>query len=109
MTTTGSTTSRSLASSQSHSLAIFLQLGDQSVTMLDHISVLLVFVVWPGRLDDASDSVYGARDAVASDEFREVPERMLDGSNLAQWGTDLSRNSTVTPKLAAIVSSPTTR
>lgn len=42
----------SLASTQAHSLAILLQLGDQLVTLAHNVLVLLVFVVWAVGLDD---------------------------------------------------------
>jgi hypothetical protein len=41
--------------------------------MLDHIGILFVLVVRPGRLNDALDSVYRARDPIASNKFGKVP------------------------------------
>lgn len=40
--------------------------------MLDHISVLLILIIRPVRLDDAVDAVDGAGDAVRGDEFGEI-------------------------------------
>jgi len=50
-----------------------LQLGDELITLLYHIRVLLVLVVWSVRLNDALDAVDGARDAVGGNELGEVP------------------------------------
>jgi hypothetical protein len=50
-----------------------LQLGDKLITLLDDVRILLVLVVWSVGLDDALDTVDGARDAVCCDEFGEVP------------------------------------
>jgi hypothetical protein len=65
----------SLASSQSHRLAVLLKLGNQCVSMLDHIRILLVLIIWPGRLNDTLHSIYRARNPVASNEFRKVPRK----------------------------------
>ena len=43
--------------------------------MLDDFSILLVLVIRPCRLDYALDPVYRTGDAIASDEFREVPTK----------------------------------
>lgn len=50
-----------------------MQLGDELVTLLYYIRVLLVLVVWPVRLNDALDAVDGAWDAVGGNEPGEVP------------------------------------
>jgi hypothetical protein len=62
-----------LASPQSDGLAVLLQLGDELVTLLHHIRVLLVLVVWSVRLDDTLDAVDGARNAVCGNELGKVP------------------------------------
>jgi hypothetical protein len=62
-----------LASPQSDGLTVLLQLGDELVTLLHHIRVLLVLVVWSVRLDNALDAVDGAWDAVGGNELGEVP------------------------------------
>jgi hypothetical protein len=67
----------SFASSQSHSLTIFLEFGDQCVAMLDDISILFILVVWSCGLNDALNSVYCAWDSVASDEFGKVSEKNI--------------------------------
>ena len=64
-----------LASTQPDSLAVLLQLGDELITLLDHVCVLLVLVVRAVCLDDALDAVDGAGYAVGSDETSEVPVR----------------------------------
>lgn len=46
----------SLAPSQSHSLAVLLQLGNQLITLLDHVRVLFILVIWTVRLDDTLSS-----------------------------------------------------
>lgn len=53
---------------------MLLELGNQSVPMLDHFGILFVLVIWPCRLNDALDSVYRAWDTVASNKFGKVPE-----------------------------------
>lgn len=63
---------RPFTSPHAHRLAVLLQLGDEGVALLDHVSVLLVLVVGTVRLDDAVDAVDGAGNAVAGDEFGEV-------------------------------------
>jgi len=67
-------TSRPLASPQPHGLAVLLQFGDQLVALADDILVLLVLVVGPVRLNDATagDAVNGAGDAAGGDELGEV-------------------------------------
>ena len=59
---------------QSHGLAVFLEFGDQGITVLHHIRVLLVLVVGTVGLDDAlaGDAVNGARDAAGSDESSQI-------------------------------------
>lgn len=58
---------------QSHGLAVFLEFGDQGITVLHHIRVLLVLVVGSVRLDDPIDAVDRARNAVAGDELGQIP------------------------------------
>jgi hypothetical protein len=50
-----------------------LQLGNELITLLDDVRILLVLVVWPIRLDDALDTVNGAGYPVRGDEFGEIP------------------------------------
>ena len=64
-----SCSSSPLASPQSHGLSVFLQLRNQPVSLLDHIRVLLVLVVWPVGLYDLVDAVDGAGYAVCRDEL----------------------------------------
>ena len=58
-----------LTSPQSHRLTIFLQLRNQPVSLLDHVGILLVLVVWPVGFYDLVDAVDGAGYAVCGDEF----------------------------------------
>lgn len=51
--------------------------------MLDHVSVLLVLVVWPRCLDYTLHSIYRARNPVASNKFCKVPKT---GEMLADHG-----------------------
>lgn len=62
-----------LAAPQPDSLAVLLQLCDELITLLDHVCVLLVLVVWSVGLDDALDTVNGTRNTVGGDELGEVP------------------------------------
>jgi hypothetical protein len=62
-----------LASPQPHILAVLLQLGDQSIALLDEISVLLVLVIRAVRLDDSVDAVDRARYPLGGNEFGQVP------------------------------------
>lgn len=59
-----------LATPQPHGLAVLLQLGNQLVTLADHILVLLVLIVGSVRLDNAlaGDTVDGTRYAAGGDE-----------------------------------------
>jgi hypothetical protein len=57
-------------------LTVLLQLGDELVTLLDHICVLLVLVIGAVRLNNALDTVDGAWDAVCGDELGEVPDEV---------------------------------
>jgi hypothetical protein len=61
---------------QTHSLTVFLQFGDELVTLLHHICVLLVLVVWPVGFNDAVDSVDGTRNSVSRNEFGKVPRSL---------------------------------
>lgn len=65
---------RSLATPQSHGLAVLLELGDELVALLYDILILLVLVVGPVRLDDAlaRNAVDGAGDAAGGDELGQV-------------------------------------
>lgn len=58
------TTLASLTPPKTHGLAVLLDLGNQGVTMLHNIGILLVLVIWPIRLDDTIDTIDGARNAV---------------------------------------------
>lgn len=62
----------SFAAAHAHGLAVLLQFRDQLVTLLDHVVVLLVLVVWPIGLDDAVDAVDRARDPVCRNELLQV-------------------------------------
>lgn len=62
-----------LTAPQPDRLPVLLQLGNQPVTLLDHVRVLLVLVVRPVRLDDLVDAVDGAGYAVCGYEFGQVP------------------------------------
>jgi hypothetical protein len=80
-------------------LAVLLQLGDELITLLDHVCVLLVLVVWSVCLNDALDAVNGAWDAVCSDELGEVPIKvsievcaLCDGNLLVE---EVNRNAKV--------------
>lgn len=66
-----------LASPQPHGLTIFLELGDQSVSMLENIRILFVLVVRPCGFNYALDTVDSAGDPIASNEFCQVPVRYL--------------------------------
>lgn len=54
-------------------LTVLLQLGDELITLLDHVSVLLVLVIWPVGLDDALDTVNCARNPVCCNESGQIP------------------------------------
>jgi hypothetical protein len=54
-------------------LAVFLQLSDELVTLLNNIRILLVLVVGTVGLDDALDTVNGARDTVCGNELGKIP------------------------------------
>ena len=58
-------------------MAIFLQLSDELITLLDNIVILLVLVIWPIRLDDAfaGDTVDGAGNTVGCNEFGKITSR----------------------------------
>jgi hypothetical protein len=62
-----------LATPQSDCLAVLLQLGDELITLLDNVAVLLVLIVGPVSFDNALDTVDGAGDAVCGDKFGEIP------------------------------------
>lgn len=63
-----------LAAPQTHGLAVLLQFGDELITLLHYVLVLLVLVVGAVRLDDAlaSDAIDGAGNAAAGDELCKV-------------------------------------
>lgn len=63
-----------LTASQTDSLSVLLQLGDQGIPVLHHIRVLLVLIVGPVGLDNPVDPIDRAGDPVARDEFRQVPK-----------------------------------
>lgn len=62
-----------LTAPKTNGLSVLLELGNQGIAMLHHIRVLLVLVVGAVRLNDAVDTVNGARNAVAGDELGKVP------------------------------------
>lgn len=70
---------RPLTPSQSHSLSILLELGDELVPLLDNIIILLILVVWSVGLDDSlpSHTVNGAGDASTGDELSKITEYQL--------------------------------
>jgi hypothetical protein len=51
-----------------------LQLGDKLIALLHNVYILLVFVVWAVRLNDALYAINGARYAVSGNEFGEIPK-----------------------------------
>lgn len=57
-------------------MPIFLEFGNQLISLLDDVSVLLVFVIWPVRFDDPVDSIDCAGYTVSRDEFGQVPEKI---------------------------------
>ena len=63
----------SLAAAKANDLAVLLQLGDELITLLDDVAVLLVLIVGSVSLDNALDAIDGAGDAVSGDKFREIP------------------------------------
>ena len=69
----------SLASPQPHSLPILLKFGDELITLLHYIIVLLVLIIWSVGLDDSLSSytIDGAGDASGSDEFSKVTAYIL--------------------------------
>ena len=62
-----------LTAPQPDGLTVLLQIGNELVTLLDNVCVLLVLVVRSVGLDDALDAVDGAGYAVGGDESSEVP------------------------------------
>jgi hypothetical protein len=58
-------------------LSVFLDLGDQGITMLNHISVLLVLVVGSIRLDNAVHTIDGAGNAVVGNELGKITVILL--------------------------------
>ncbi len=65
---------RTLTPSQSHSLSILLELSDELIALLDHITILLVLVIRTVGLDDAfaGHAIDSARDTTSCDEFGQV-------------------------------------
>ena len=66
-----------LTSTKTHSLSILLDLGDQRITVLNHVGILLVLVVGAIRLNDTVDTVDGAGNTVVGNEFGKVTVKML--------------------------------
>jgi len=62
---------RPLTTSQPNGLSILLQFGNQLITLLDHVVVLLVLVIWSVCLNDtlAGNSVDSAGDSLSCNEF----------------------------------------
>ena len=56
--------------------------------MFDHVCILLVLVVWTGRLDDTLYSIYRAWNPVASNKFCKVPRNV----SLAWFGGKRERD-----------------
>lgn len=63
-----------LTTPKTNGLSVLLELGDQGIAVLHHVRVLLVLVVGAIGLNDAVDAVNGACNAVAGDEFGQIPE-----------------------------------
>jgi hypothetical protein len=65
---------RPLASPQSNGLSILLKLGDKLISLLHHIIVLLVLVIWSVGFDNplTSYSVDGAWDSFGGNELCQV-------------------------------------
>jgi len=101
-----------LAAPQPHSLAVFLELGDELISLSHNVIVLLVLVVWPVGLDDTfpSHAINGTWDSLCGDELCKVAGRRL-AKDEKIWLriTYRSKKSTETPKSFAILSRPTTR
>lgn len=66
-----------LTSTKTHSLSILLNLGDQRITVLNHIGILLVLVIGTIRLNDTVDAVDSAGNTVVGNEFGKVTVKML--------------------------------
>lgn len=66
-----------LTSTKTHSLSILLDLGDQRITVLNHIGILLVLVIGTIRLNDTVDAVDSAGNTVVGNEFGKVTVKML--------------------------------
>lgn len=54
-------------------LTVLLQLGNELITLLDNITILLILIVGAVGFDDTLDAVDGAGDAVCGDELGEIP------------------------------------
>jgi hypothetical protein len=65
----------SFAAAHPHRLSVLLKLGNECVTLLDHICILLVLVVRPVGLDDSIDPVDRARYPVSGDKLGKIPKR----------------------------------
>lgn len=65
---------RTLASPQPYSLAILLQLGDELISLLHNIRILLVLVVGSVGLDDALSrhTVNGTCNAISCNELGQI-------------------------------------
>jgi hypothetical protein len=58
-----------------------LQLGDELITVLDYVMVLLVLVIRPVSRDDplAGHAIDGAGNSIGSDEFCQIPNTRQRG------------------------------
>ncbi len=73
------TSLRSLAPPQSHRLPVFLELGDQLISLLQNVVVLLVLIVRPVSLDHTfpRHPVDGTWDPSTRDEFGQITREPL--------------------------------
>lgn len=61
-----------LAPPHSNGLAVLLELGDEGITLLDDIGILLVLVIRAIGLDDSVDTIDRARYPVTGDELGKI-------------------------------------
>ena len=64
--------SPSFAPPESHRLSILLKLGDECITLLDHVSILFVLIIRSIRFDDTVDPVDCARNTIGCNELCQV-------------------------------------
>jgi hypothetical protein len=61
-----------LTATKSNGLSVFLEFGNQGVTVLHHVRVLLVLVIGSVGFNNSIDAVNRAGNAVAGDELGQV-------------------------------------